>query len=166
MEKVIAEDIKKANREDMTMEAVEAIEAIENAQINWEGVDWTMDYKGIVADSSDEVKSALKEFKSSGAEPSYKFDQDYNPWLDPDVLKEALEYMKNFEEEAAVDAKEAKDLGGEAIAAIEEGDVEAALEAIDEADSIENQYGDSPSYGPALEAVKRWAKKESGNDTV
>lgn len=67
------------------------------------------------------------------------------------------------EERARQAAASAAAEGDDAIAALEAGDWRAAFVAVSAAASIEREYGDTPSWGPVVQAVAAgWLRAEPG----
>jgi hypothetical protein len=57
---------------------------------------------------------------------------------------------------AAAAASEAELLGQDALSAARDGDWDRALGLVDAAHGEEHQFGDAPSYGPALDFVRAY----------
>ena len=64
--------------------------------------------------------------------------------------------------DAETDARLAASFGRLALELLERGNYAAALEKLEHAEALERTYGDSPAYGPAVDAVADLVR-EAGN---
>ncbi len=113
----------------------ELIKKIEDAKEEWIEWDWTTE---ICTDAQGETVYA----SSRG---------DAESWTDePDVAQAIID----FADEVKSDASAAADAADLAIKAIAAGDLQAALEHIEDASRIERYYGDDPTYGNCRKAVE------------
>lgn len=115
--------------------------AVAAAQANWTDWDWTM-----LFDGNDYCGRPADDDKEPGAQEA-----------------------RDYADEVESSANAASELAEDACDAISEGDYGLAVELLDEASGIEQEYGDDPSYGPALRAAKAlaesWCRCECGEWT-
>ena len=104
-----------------------AIAAIEEAQGSWHGADWT------------------HELAIDGRKV---LDDDGEP-----IYCDGTEECQTCDD-AEEDAAEAEDAARDALTSLRSGDVEEALRYLELAVRIENHWGDSPTYGPALDVLR------------
>ena len=103
-----------------------AIAAIEEAQGSWHGADWTHEL----------------------AIDGKVLDDDGEP-----IYCDGTEECQTCDD-AEEDAAEAEDAARDALASLRSGDVGEALKSLELAVRIENHWGDSPTYGPALDVLR------------
>lgn len=111
----------------------ELIKAIETAQGNWDGADWThekRDAEGRIVTEENEQGDDVTVYCEGG----------------DDECKTCCD--------AARDASGAGECGNEAIAAIRKGDMDEAVTQINRASDIESEYGDDPTWGPVAKMIK------------
>lgn len=116
------------------------IAAIEAAQGDWTGWDWTMDFAGPEEDDG---------------EPSIVY---YSRRPADDDATEAAKNARAYADAVESDAAAASTLADQAIVAIEAGDYERAAELMVEASRIESEYGDDPAYAHARRITEELAK--------
>ena len=80
--------------------------------------------------------------------PSSALMDRYN--VDPSDMEDAIEKARDVERKVARDARRAASRGRDAVAALRRGwqDIDNAKDYLDESVSIENNYGDSPTWEP------------------
>ena len=112
------------------MSAKELIEMIEAAQNNFAGADWT--------------------HESRDLEGNIVLDEHENPVICEDGNEDTCDTCRKAQASAEI----ASEYGDAAIAAIIEGDKEAAIEQLRLAASEESEWGDDPVWRPVVKAAE------------
>ena len=132
----------------------------EDCQGGWAGVDWTCPHGPWEVDldgkDADELR-AIADRVAAGEETEE--DRQHLPervWSGDradivDWLRDAADYL----DDVAASATSAEEAGEEAIEAVRQGDLDAALEHAERACRIERQYGDCPVWGTLRSAIEQ-----------
>ena len=148
------------------MSTVDIIDRVyQECQGAWIGLDWTTDYGPWGWDlngyTGEKLRALAADFKAGkdipldwGREDKFGNEIAADDNALRQIVLEELDDAAEFIDQVTSDAGAAAEAAAEAMKAIHNGDLNAALEFAEYACWVESQYGDCPVWGPFRSAIK------------
>jgi hypothetical protein len=141
-----------------TQAALQVFEAFNNRRDDWQGWQWTHSFGGRAPEGECDYCETLPSWGSQIVIEPGDEDLDETPNGTCEHYNQALDQARKYRDACKEAAVSARHYACDASEKADEGEWESAVALANQAASLENYYGDSPTWGPFAKLVEELAE--------